>query len=233
MQKTTPRKILFLFMFFGVLLTIHSAHAEFTINSAIVEFTAGGPPQQDIEIVSHSADNQYIVSEISEIIHPGASDETRQIIKEPAHSGLLVTPDKTILAGNSRKVLRFVLLKEPDAAEHIYRVAIKPVIKGVNNNATVGLKILVGYEVLVIVRPAAPAPNFTAARHGMVLTVSNTGNTNILFQAGQQCAAPTDCKPAPVARIYPGGSEKIALPANAPVIYSVWDGKNSIEKQFD
>ena len=208
------------------------AHAEFMIASAIVEFTADGPRQQDIELVSRSKGNDYIEAEISEIVHPGQADESRRVLDDPTAAGLLVTPDKTVLTGGGRKVLRFVLLKEPDAEEHIYRVAIKPVIKGLDTSAKVGLKILVGYEVLVIVRPAAPLPRYEASRHGKTFTVRNTGNTDILFQNGKQCAAGAACVPAPVLRVYSGTVEHVELPLDIAAAYSIWDGADTSEKQF-
>jgi P pilus assembly chaperone PapD len=209
------------------------AHAEFIISSAIIEFTKDGPQQQDIELISRSKDNDYIVSQVSEIVRPGMPDESRKLIEDPSEGMLLVTPDKTILTGGGRKILRFVLLKQPDAQEHIFRVEVKPVIKGVENNTKVGLKILVGYEVLFIVRPAVMQPQYTAQRSGKTFTVTNTGNTNILFQNGKQCQTASDCKLTHVVRAYPGQKATITLPWDMPVRYSIWDGSTTTEKQFD
>lgn len=209
------------------------AHAEFTVNSAIVEFTADGLRQQDIELTSRSQANDYIVSEIHEVIHPGQPDETRRLLDDPAQAGLLVTPDKTVLTAGGRKILRFVLLREPDSQEHIYRVAVKPVVNGVEDSNKVGVKILIGYEILVIVRPAALAPSYQAQRQGKNFIVVNNGNTNILFQNGQQCTAPGNCKIPPVLRVYPGGRGQMTLPLDIPVNYSIWDGAKTIEKRFD
>jgi P pilus assembly chaperone PapD len=209
------------------------ARAEFIISSAIVEFTADGPRQQDIELISRSKDNDYVVSEVSEIVKPGLAGEERRPVEDPASAGLLVTPDKTILAGGGRKLLRFVLLQEPGEQERIYRVAVKPVIRGVENQAKVGLKVLIGYEVLVIVRPAAMAPAYTAHRQGKTFTVANTGNTDILFQHGQQCAQAGSCKLTPIIRVYAGGSDHFALPQDLPVTFSVWDGRETVSKVFE
>ena len=207
--------------------------AEFMISSAIIEFNAGGPHQQDIDLISRGTANDYIVSEIQEIKNPGLNDESRYMVDDPTSSMLLVTPDRTILGAGSRKTLRFVLLKEPDIAEHIFRVAIKPVIKGIQNDGKVGLKVLIGYEVLVIVRPTLARPSYKAARSGRRLQISNTGNTNILFQNAQQCPPePARCKAAPVARVYPGEATTVTLPLDAPATYSVWDGKEAKEARF-
>lgn len=214
-------------------LTPRQAGAEFIVSSAIVEFTAGGPQQQDVEIISRSKDNDYVVAEVNEILNPGTKNETKRLIDDPAQSWLLVTPDKSVLAGEGRKILRFVLLIAPDEAEHIYRVAVKPVIRGVESDAKMGLKILVGYEVLTIIRPAHPKPAYTARRLGRTLRVQNTGNTNILFQGGQQCAAQNDCRLAPVMRVYAGQEDSIELALDAPVTYSVWNGTERAETRFE
>ena len=208
------------------------AHAEFMINSAIIEFNKDSSKQQDIEIVSKSAGDDYIVSEVSEMLNPGSTDEKRRLLDDPADAGLLVTPDKMILSAGSHKILRFVLLKELDSKEHIYRVAIKPVIKSTSNDAKFGLKILVGYEVLVIVRPADIKPLWQATRAGPVITISNDGNSNVVFQTGQQCNAEERCKTLPTVRTYPGTKNTITLPADLPAHYSVWDGVTTEEKIY-
>lgn len=219
-----------LFVAGGLLLAFSSpAKAEFNVSSAILEFTSDGPRQQDVELISRSKDNDYVVAEIAEIVHPGMKDENRRKIDDPSSGILLVTPDKTILAGGSRKVMRFVLLKDPDAEEHIYRVAVKPVIKGVDKGSKVGIKVLVGYEVLAIVRPANMNPAYTAVRQGKKFTVTNSGNTNILFQNGKQCET---CKLPPVVRVYPGQTAELTLPADQAVTYQIWNGKETVEKEF-
>ncbi len=208
------------------------ARAEFMISNAILEFTTGGPTKQDIELISKDSGDTYIASEIFEIANPGQPNEQRRKIDDPASAGLLVTPDKTVLPAGSRKVMRFVLLKPPDTHEHIYRVTVKPVIKGVNGDGRVGLKILVGYEVLVIVRPAAINTAYNAARRGKTLHIENTGNSNVLFQAGKQCAAPNQCADLPVHRVYAGTQIDVALPQDMPISYAVWDGRETAEKNY-
>ncbi len=155
------------------------------------------------------------------------------MLTDPAKAGLVVTPAKIILPAGGRKVLRFVLLRAPDAQEHIYRVDLKPVVGGLQNNTKIGLKILVGYEVLVIVRPAQPKISYTAQRQGRTLTIANDGNTNVLFENGTQCSDSEHCQPAPVLRVYPGAKANVTLPADGAVEYTVWDGAESKQKKFE
>ena len=148
-----------LFGFFAFIAS-PSAYASFIISSAILEFTSDSPKQLDIELVSRSEESDYIVAEMTEVLHPGTADEIRHEVTDVNDSALLVTPDKNILTGGGRKILRFVLLKAPDAQEHIYRIALKPMIRDVANSSKLGLKVLIGYEVLVIIRPAMIASSY-------------------------------------------------------------------------
>lgn len=206
------------------------ARAEFIISNAILEFNAGGPRQQDIELVSRSEASDYVVTEVSKILDPGLPTEKRELVGDPQQGGLLVTPEKTVLAPGARKLLRFVLLREPDAQEHVYRVTVKPVIKGVDNASKVGLKVLIGYEALVIVRPAKPVPAYTVVRNGRTLSIANTGNTNVLFQNGAQCPASEGCELPPALRVYPGQKAQVELPLDKTVTYTVWDGVTNVER---
>ncbi len=209
-----------------------ASQAEFIISSTILEFAAGKPEQQDVELISRGKENDYILAEVSEVVHPGTAHEQRKPVADMAEPELLVTPDKTVLPPGGRKLMRFVLLASPGAAERIYRVALKPVIRGVENTDQVGLKVLVGYEVLVIVRPASLKPAYTARRKGNALVVRNTGNTNILFQGGRPCADGASCAPLPSERVYAGAEARLPLPAVGQAAYTVWDGVKSDQRVF-
>ena len=221
----------FLAIFILLISLSFPAKAEFMVSSAIVEFTPATPHQKDIEVISVSPTDDYLATEVYELTNPGKPDEKRQLIEDTAKSKLLVTPNKTILQGKSRKVMRFVLLTEPDEKEHIYRVVIKPVINELENTDKIGLKILVGYEVLVIIRPKEISSDYKITRAGNKLTATNNGNSNILLQSGRQCQN-TECKAPPITRIYPGTTEVIELPFSTAVEYSVWDGKTNKDVKF-
>ncbi len=221
-----------LFMGLVAVLAATPARAEFIINQAILEFNDTSGTQQDIDMISRSEGSDYVVTEVYEVRDAGLPSESKQLVDDPGKSGLVVTPNKTILAGGSRQVLRFVLLDPLSDHERIFRVAVKPVVGDLGTSAKMGLKVLVGYEVLVIVRPATIAPQFTVERQGKMLTVKNRGNSNILLQPVEQCAAnnPKDCAQTPPARIYPQQMATVTLPYDAPLTTSIWDGKNTQQK---
>jgi hypothetical protein len=85
-----------------------------------------------------------------------------------------------------------------------------------------GLKIVVGYDVLVLVRPAQPLAHVTASRAGRKLTFSNSGNVSVEVVDGRQCeAANAQCTQLPGKRLYPGASWTVDLPSDRPVQYTL------------
>ncbi len=217
-----------------LLIPTPNAQAAFILSSAIVDFNKNSK-QQDIELISQGQESDYIITQVYEVQNPGLANEKHVEIKNPEDAGILVTPDKTILPPGGRKNMRFVLLRDADDSEHIYRVIIKPVINDVSSNSKMALKVLIGYEALVIVRPLNPAPNLTGNRTGNKITFKNSGNTNVILQSGEQCVDPVekkDCKPLPLTRIYPGQETSMELPFSTTATYFIWDGEKLEKKEF-
>lgn len=210
-----------------VLSLVSPARAEFVMSEVILDFADGMPRQRDVEIVSRDKVTQYIATETYVVENPTEANEQRTLVKNPQESGLLITPNKMALPAGARKLMRFVLIKPQTDKEQIYRVAVKPVIQGVEvEDQRVALKVLVGYETLVIVRPKDAKIDLVAERKGNSLTITNKGNTNANIQSGQQCnATGGECKETNVARIYAGQSWTTTLPhLDGEVKYQVWDG---------
>lgn len=217
----------FLMVLVGLSLLSWPARAEFAMSKMILEFTPGSPRQDDIQIISQGDDTQYIATEVYTVENPGETNEKRTLVKDPKISGLMVTPNKIVLPPRARKLMRFLLLKEQPAEELIYRVVVKPVIQGVESQKQrMALKLLVGYEALVIVRPANAQIDLSAERQGNSLVLTNKGNTNANLQTGEQCdAMGANCKEINVSRIYAGQSWKTSLPyIDGKVKFQVWDG---------
>ncbi len=229
-MRDCMRTILITITFFAC--AVLPAQSEFVISNAIVEYNSRSGKQIDIQLISSSAENDYIEISVDEVINPGAEDEQRIPLDDPTRGGLIVTPDRMILTAGSRKTLRFVLLDDLSEKEQIYRVTARPVIKGVSTENKMGLKILIGYEILVIVRPQFSEPGFDITRNGRILNISNTGNTNILLQQGKQCPKPDNCISTPSLRVYSGRKETISLPHDAKVTYAIWDGESNKEYSF-
>lgn len=226
-----------IYTFGSVLLLLLSspAYAEFAMSEMIVDFGPDAPRQHDIEIISQGKDTQYIATETNVVENPGLANEKREMVTDPQKSGLMITPNKMVLTAGARKQMRLLLLKPQSDTDQIFRLVVKPVIEGVDDNKQrLALKVLVGYEALVIVRPKDPKIDLTAVRKGNSLTLTNKGNTNANLQSGQQCdATGSNCKEVNVTRIYAGQEWTTTLPhMDGAAKYQVWNGKEMVDLTF-
>lgn len=166
----------------------------------------------------------YVQVRPHRVNNPGTDNEERVFIADPRESGLLVTPNKLVLPPHGRKLLRFVDLQPGNGSERVYRVAVTPVVGELEARAS-GLKILVGYEVLVLAQPATPEPLLVGERRGQQMLFRNDGNTNILLREGRQCpsdkAAEEDCAALGSKRLYPGNEWTLDLPYDRPLEYYI------------
>jgi hypothetical protein len=81
---------------------------------------------------------------------------------------------------------------------------------------------MVGYDVLVLVRPVHAAPNVTAVRTGKSLTFANKGNVSVEVVDGRQCGMDRkSCTELPGKRLYPGASWTLELPSELPAEYTL------------
>ena len=196
------------------------AHAGLTVAPVIVDFQPADPPRADVELINDGDETIYVVVEPSKIEDPGEVGEKRVQNPDPQALGLLATPNRLVLEPGQRKFVRIAMLSPPGETDRIYRVTVKPVVGNVKSGET-GLKILVGYDLLVIQRPARPNAPIVASRSGATLTLRNTGNTNAELFQGQQCDPQRHCILLPGHRIYAGASWNVPIQPGLPVDYSV------------
>jgi P pilus assembly chaperone PapD len=208
-----------------------SVQAQMVLSTIIIDFEPGKPPRKDVEIRNPGNDPLYIDVTPFRVIDPGGPDERREEMENPRAFGLLVTPKKLIVAPGTRKLVRFVITQPPGETDRIYRVRIAPVSGPIIAEET-AIKVLVGYETLVIVRPLVLNPKIVAQRKGNILTVSNEGNTNVLLGEGKNCdAAGETCETIPGKRLYPGQSWSTRLPYPTSVdYYQTVGSKNTITR---
>ncbi|WP_337847882.1 hypothetical protein [Sphingomonas sp.] len=200
------------------------ANAEMVFSQVIVDLTAGAVPHQDVEVWNSGSERIYVVAEPSEIVFAGKADERRVQMADPAQLGLLVAPNRLILEPGERKLIRIAAIAERTGTERIYRVAIKPVTGDITAAGS-GLKLLVGYDALVIVRPTELHSEITGTRIGNILTLRNDGNTNAELFDGKQCdGMGRNCVSLPPKRLYAGASWDQPLTRGTSATYSVKTG---------
>ena len=90
-----------------------------------------------------------------------------------------------VLEPGQHKFLRIATIASKDR-ERVYRVTVKPVVGQLSSEGS-GLKLLVGYDVLVLVRPLEVNPHVRGTRSGDQLTLKNDGNVSVELVDGKEC----------------------------------------------
>lgn len=203
------------------LLAAGPAGAELVVSQLIVEFRPDGPRTADIEILNNGDERSYAVVEPREILKAGTPGEERVTTPDPAKLGLLASPARFILEPGQRRTLRIAAIGAPKEQERVYRVTVKPVTGEVSGSES-GLKLLVGYDLLVLVRPPVLRQSVRTERAGSELILTNDGNASVELAEGKQCdAGGKECQSLPAKRLYAGASWKQKLPRAAGGEYRV------------
>lgn len=205
--------------------------ANMALDKVIVDFDNKSPRRSDIEVTNSEKQAMYISVEASEILDAGLASEKRVKIKDPTELGLLVSPTRLVLEPGQTKTIRLSLLKHPSDSDRIYRVKIHPAV-GRTVAIKSGLRIIVGYDVLVIARPQNGKVNVLAKRNGRELILENIGNTNVMLMNGRQCKEDGQCIELPPRRLYKGASWTQMLPLDQPAKYLLRSGAHSVEKEY-
>ena len=187
------------------------ARADLVLSDLIVELQPGKQVRRDVEVWNNSPERAFVSVEPREIVDPGLASQNVRQDPDPEKLGLLASPRRMIL-------------------EHVYRVMVKPVVADVQSEDS-GLKIMVGYDVLVLVRPLQSAANVTAARSGKRLTFRNAGNASVEIVDGRQCKD-GQCSDLPGKRLYPGMSWSVDLPFDLPAEYMLKSAGRTDRKSF-
>ncbi len=214
-------------LFFSAQLT-----AGISLSQAIIHFEEDGKRSEDVEVFNQGQETLYVKVEPSIIHNPGTKEESRELYRDPRKAGLLVSPQRLVIAPGARKRLRFVRLDNGQETEQdrVFRVLVKPEVGEVKSDQT-AVKIIVAYEVLVLSQPKNANFQLNHFFEGKVLTLKNKGNTNVLLQKGTQCPPGqsvedenNQCAELPGKRIYSGNTWKVELPFLTPVNYLISSG---------
>ena len=197
------------------------ADAELVLSDLVVELQAGKNSRKDIELWNNSDGRSYVEISPAEIVNPGKANESRRQALDPEQLGLLVSPNRMILEPGQHKVIRVAAIAAPGDRDRVYRITVKPVVGDVSGEHT-GLKLLIGYDVLTIVRPANPNPKIVGLRDGRTALIRNEGNASAELINGKQCnSAGGQCVVLPGKRLYAGAEWRLPLEGEGLVEFSV------------
>ena len=208
------------------------AHAQISVSDLVVELHPGKDSRQDVEVLNNGSDRAFVAIEPAEIVNPGTASETRRSDPDPEKLGLLVSPSRMILEAGQRKLVRFADIQPASNRERVYRVTVKPVVGQIATEQS-GLKLLIGYDVLILVRPADPRPDVTFTRSADGGTFRNDGNVSVELGAGRQCdASGKSCSELPGKRRYAGAQWTVALKPGMHPEFDVVSPGHTIHKAF-
>jgi P pilus assembly chaperone PapD len=211
---------------------IAAARADIVLSELIVDLQSGKHNREDVEIWNNGPDRAYVAIEPREIINPGQPDQSSRQDPDPQKLGLLVAPARMILEPGQRKLMRIASIAPDSGRERVYRVTVKPVA-GRLSSADSGLKVLVGYDALVLVRPAAGHADVTGTRAGNRLTLRNDGNISVELVRGRQCdSSGKDCLDLPGKRLYAGARWTQTLPTSGAVEYRILSSAGETSRSF-
>jgi P pilus assembly chaperone PapD len=198
----------------------------------VVYFAPSDSDRQDVVVQNPDAAPMYLEVEVMQVVRPGTPDEQLIKVRGARDAGLLVSPNKLVIPAGGRKLLRFVNLAGRGDKEQIYRVNVTPKL-GEIKARTSAIKVLIAYQVLVIIAPEKRREELAADRSGGALELINLGNTNALLYRGVQCPDPSqldaaadsaareNCATVQGTRLYPGNRWRPKLRYDTPVEFVV------------
>ncbi|WP_028969653.1 fimbrial biogenesis chaperone [Sphingomonas sp. URHD0057] len=211
---------------------ISAARADIVLSELIVELQSGRHNRDDVELWNNGAERAYVAIEPREVLDPGKPGQSSRAEPDPEKLGLLVAPARMILEPGQRKLVRIAMLAAGGDRERVYRVTVKPVAGPLASDAS-GLKVLIGYDVLVLVRPSEARSNVTIERSANRLTVRNDGNVSVELTQGRQCDSPNaGCRDLPGKRLYAGAQWTETLPGSGPAEYLVRSPAGQDRRRF-
>lgn len=209
------------------LAAMETAAAQLAVDRLWIEFDDPRERAGDVLVVNNGDERFYIMVTTSEIVLDENGEEVRVTSDNPDELGLLTTPNRMILDPGEAGNVRIVRIAEDTREDRVYRVKIEPRVGALSiegeseASRTAGIRVLSAYDVLVTARPDEPVWDLEAVREDGVISITNTGNTNILLFEVRICPnadVPEDeeaamCEQRPSMRLRAGERWRAELPS--------------------
>ncbi len=201
--------------------------AQLAVDKIIIEFDNASSGKNDVALANTSQEETlYVKIEVLEVSDPGTPKEKRFVADDPFKIGLIASPTKVIIPPGSKRLVRLVNLFPATGQERVFRVNFTP-IAGDEQTEGTSVKLMIGYQALVIVRPEKTVFDLVGTRQGNKLVLTNNGNTNVYLDSVRQCTSEKleECTSLTENRLYPGNTWEVELTGDGPVAFNANDGQ--------
>lgn len=200
---------------------IPSVQAQLSVSKTTLEL-AESNPRSSVRVSNTGADTLYVNLEIEQLLDPAGDESLRKTIDLLSNPDILVLPQQMVLSPGQTKIVRVVTTKKDVTSDKVYRLKVVPFagkpLLGEKQLKSADVKILMGFKLLVLVRPEDMLPKLEYQLNGQSISFSNTGNTSVLLREIEVCDAVKDvCHDLGTNRVYPGEIHSVALPAELPL----------------
>ena len=197
--------------------------SQIFVSPTIINFFPDELPRQDVVVTNEGNETVYLSIKAYRVNHPGTKIEKKVTIHDPSKLKFIVSPTRMIIPPKQHRLLRLMKLASPQKQDSIYRIEVVPIPKQLlpvkekfMNKRRIGIRIILAYGILVIVRPQHIKQNIQLVRNKTTLFIVNQGNTNFNILSGKQCQN-DKCMNIPSRRMYAGNRWKINLLFDQPV----------------
>ena len=193
-------------------------NAQLSVNKSVVEISSA-EPRSTIRLTNSGPDTLYVNLKLHEVLQPQNDNSPRQLMVDPIHDGVLVHPTQLILQPGQTRSARVVLTEEIQHQDRVFRLELRPLAgdalpNGLSDERSAGVQTLLGYQLLVLARPARLSPDVKMSRVDDAVVFSNLGNTSVLLRKLEICAQqPLNCVAMRPNRLYPGEVLSVPMPA--------------------
>jgi hypothetical protein len=209
-----------------------TTRADMVLSEAIVDLQSPGEMRHDIEVSNSGEEPLYVEIEVAQIVDPERAQPTRVHLDDPRTAGLLASPNRLVVAPAELKRVRVVVRKPATERDLVYRVSFIPRENPAVSEEEIAFKVLIGYDVLVIVRPPQGKPELRVEREGQRMLFENAGNSSVLIRKLEQCPeAAAECTEINGNRLYAGERWEVILPHPEPVrVFESYRSNNTVKQ---
>ena len=227
-------------LIFSLIISFNTDASKILVDNVIVNFDENKRTKEDVFIRNISDQKSFVKIVVTEILNAGSPEQSKIEHKNPKKSGIIVNPNRLVLdpqgTPNDHQAIRIVNMNKKLEEDRVYRIQVIPVISDFDKeDEGLGVKILMGYEVLTLVQPNSPVMEYDYKLVNNQLTFNNKGNSNILLHKGEQCDSNKEnCKDVKTKRIYGNSSYTFDLPyKDNPVTFYMKFGERNQLKTFE